>query len=198
MSRTREARRASEREQLHQSAGGGSFFRRRHGVTLVELLVVLATSSVFFCAIYLFWISSTRQTVDLEARVAAVARGQAMLAVAVRELQQARRLLAPAPGDPAQPGCVFVSGDGQVVALSLERPDARPGRLVRTELATGARTIAGEGVLDLACRTAVVPAARDPDLMHVTLSLAGPRERPMFLVTSARTRGRDTRCPTER
>ncbi|MBI4861024.1 MAG: hypothetical protein HY815_12325 [Candidatus Riflebacteria bacterium] len=72
------------------------------------------------------------------------------------------------------------------------------GGLRRVVLDTGASETLIDGVADFECRVPPVPGGRDPDLVHLTLTLAIAGGEPVTLVTSAKLRPLDVRCPINR
>jgi type II secretory pathway pseudopilin PulG len=173
--------------------------QRRSAFTLLEVVVVLCLTMLVLGAIYQFWMTSNRYSADLEARFTVLSRTQVSLTALTRQINQARRILYPAPGGKDQSGFSLVCGDGRVVMISLERgPSGSPGTIQELDVTSGKKAQLLDGILNLQCRVPPVSAGRDPDLVHLTLTLAGPGLRPLYITTSARLRPMDIRCPINR
>jgi prepilin-type N-terminal cleavage/methylation domain-containing protein len=172
---------------------------RRAGFTLLEIVMVLALSLLVLGMLYQAWVTATRYSYDLEARFTALSKMQVSLVSLTRQISQARRVLYPAPGGKEQDGFSIARGDGKVVLVRLvvRTPD-RLGFLEQIDMRTGERSILMDGVLNVQCRVPAVPPGRDPDILHITLTMAGPRDQPLYVMASARLRPLDARCPISR
>jgi type II secretory pathway pseudopilin PulG len=171
----------------------------RRAYTLLEILVVLCLTLLVLGALYQFWITSTRYSADLEARFTVLSRGQVSLTALTRQINQARRILYPTPGGKDQSGLSLVSGSGKVLVIAFEPgKGGTPGTIQQRDLLTGQKSQLMDGILNLQCRVPPVPLGRDPDLVHLTVTMAGPAGRPLYVMMSARLRPLDIRCPINR
>jgi len=178
----------SERRALRTGPGA-------QGLTLLEILVVLACASLILGVAYQFWTTATRYSRNLQGRFELLSRTQLTITRLHRELASSRRILYPAPGRTAS-GLGVINGNGQAVVYRLDR-EASPQRLLRHETGTDP-SILQEGILDCQFKVPVTPAGRDPGLVHLTLSLSGPGGRSVPVFTSMRLRPLDMRCPVYR
>lgn len=174
--------------------------RRNLAFTFIEMMVVVGLVLLCLTMLYQFWVTSTRISVDLEARITALRAAQLGASQLAQEVRMARRILYPAPGTADAAGVSVIAGDGTPLLFGCEPPaaGARAGRLYRVDLNTGARRFLATGVLALHCRVPAIPTGRDPDQVHVTLVMEGPQGKPLYLVSSARPLGLDVTCPTNR
>jgi hypothetical protein len=171
----------------------------RRGVTLAEALIAVAVGCTVLAMLMTLWSSSRRYSHALEERFSALARGQVALSSIAREVQLARRIVSPSAA--ATEGWLAVlDARGDLVQIALERGDPRkPGTLVRRRVGVNAPAAPLlTGVHDVRFRVPGVEPGRDPALVHVTLTLAAPDTKPMYLVTSARVRAPVPSCPIER
>jgi len=178
----------------------------RRGFTLAEVLIVFALATLLTVIVYRMWISATIYSVNLEERITVLRSTQIGLTHMMQELQRARRLLYPAPGGDVQAGLSYVTGEGEPVLISLENapatipvddPTQRGGEVVRVNLKTGEKRRLMDRVLALQCRVPAVPSGRDSDVTWITVTVAGPGGRPLFLVTGAHISAPDSCCPLD-
>lgn len=167
----------------------------RAGVTLVEVMVVMACFGLVMGVAWQFWSTSTRYTRDLQDRFERMSTLHRSMARFTRELTGCRRLLYPAPGKQAD-GLGIVDGDGNPIVYRLDRT-SKPARLMRQIGDAPAQTFL-EGLVDCQFKTPVVPGGRDPGLVHLTLLLAGPNDQAAPVFLSLRLRPLDVRCPLYR
>lgn len=171
----------------------------RRGFTLAEMMVVVAVAATLICTLMTLWTSSHKYSVQLEERFTLLARAQVGLHTLCREIQFGRRVAYPAAGG-TETALALLDEKGALVQYALQpgTPE-KPGWLSRRALGSpGNPTVLLSGVLDARFRVPAVPRGRDPDLVHVTLTLAGPGGKPVYLVTSARLRAPAPGCPVER
>jgi prepilin-type N-terminal cleavage/methylation domain-containing protein len=164
---------------------------RRRGVTLVEIVVVLACAAMLLGILYQLWVTATRYSRELEARFDILSRAQVALARLSRELAGSRRVLYPAPGR-AEESLVVIDGLARPVTYWLDRT-GQPARLMRTEAGSPPGSFL-EGVLECRFKVATSPEGRDPGLVHVTLGLAGVPGRSVPVFAGVRLRALDVRC----
>lgn len=172
---------------------------RRRGFSVAEILVVVAVTATLIATLMTLWTSSHKYSVQLEERFSLLARAQNALHALAREVQFGRRIAYPAPGG-TEASLAVLDDRGALVQYTLEPGSGgRPGWLGRRVLGSpGNPTVLMAGVLDARFRVPPVPRGRDVDLVHITLTLAGPGGKPVHLIASARMRAPAVACPVER
>ena len=171
----------------------------RRAFSLAETLVMLAVGCTVLATVMTLWSSAHHYSAALEERFTLLSRAQVALSTMTRDVQFAKRIAHPAAGD-IESGLAVLDSQGELVQIALVRPSPdRPGTLVRRRLgAQSTGTLILTGVLDARFRVPPVPRGRDPDLVHITLTLAGPQGKPIHLIASARVRAPVPACPIER
>lgn len=170
------------------------------GFTFVEIMVALALGTIVIGVVYQLWHAAQLQTAIVTQRADVYGTAQRRLHAVTREIACARRLIYPAPGGPSLPGVGIVAADGSVVMFRLREDATRAGlfTLLRAEVSSGKTTDVLGGIAELACRTPPVPTGREPDLVHLTVTLKVGQDANAALITSARLRALDIICPVNR
>lgn len=168
-------------------------------MSLAEILVVCAVGATLVATVMTLWTSSHKYSVQLEERFSLLARAQTALHTMSREIQYGRRVAHPPAGE-TRTGLALLDDRGQLIQYALQPPaNGKPGWLSRKALGqAGNPAVLLAGVLDARFRVAAVPRGRDADLVHITLTLAGPGGKPVYLIASARLRAPCPACPIER